>query len=103
RIRQILNNLVSNAVKFTARGEVYVEIEPVPVNEREVRVRFAVRDTGIGITPEARERLFSPFTQSDASISRRYGGTGLGLAICRQLVDLMHGTIGCESVCGEGT
>jgi PAS domain S-box-containing protein len=103
RIRQVLANLVSNAVKFTEQGEVVLQASVVNESEREVTIRFQVRDTGIGIPPEAQSRLFSAFTQADGSMTRRYGGTGLGLAISRQLVTLMGGDIGLDSTPGEGS
>ncbi len=97
RLRQVLSNLVSNAVKFTELGSVLVVVE-----EEGSLVRFSVRDTGIGIRPEDQARLFQPFVQVDDSMSRRFGGTGLGLAICRELVELMGGEVGCLSAEGEG-
>jgi len=104
RLRQILTNLVGNAVKFTERGEVVVEVAAAPVpGEAGVAVRFEVRDTGIGIPASARASLFEPFEQADASTTRRYGGSGLGLAICRQLVELMGGRIEVESEEGRGS
>ncbi|WP_158073536.1 hybrid sensor histidine kinase/response regulator [Actinophytocola xanthii] len=105
RIRQVLSNLVSNAVKFTARGEVVIEVDvgdPDPRSGKR-QVEFAVRDTGIGIPPDRQARLFDAFTQADASTTRRYGGTGLGLTISRQLVELMGGTIGVTSKPGRGS
>ena len=105
RVRQILTNLVGNAIKFTERGEVVVHIAPAPPAQggEPGRVRFAVRDTGIGMRPEALKRLFTVFMQADQSMSRRYGGTGLGLAISKQLVELMGGHIEAASCYGEGS
>ncbi len=102
RIRQIVMNLVGNAIKFTAKGEVFVEVTKVSEDDVSVEVCVRVRDTGIGIRPEDQARLFQPFTQADMSTTRKYGGTGLGLAICRQLVVKMGGKIGVESVYGQG-
>jgi len=104
RIRQVLLNLVGNAVKFTPSGEVVLTISAGPAQAQGQReLRFTVRDTGIGIPPERRDRLFQSFSQVDSSTTRRYGGTGLGLAICRQLVELMEGTISVESQAGVGS
>ena len=107
RIRQVLNNFVGNALKFTESGHVELRIgledRGTLVAGRPVRIRFAVRDTGIGIAPEAVDRIFDAFTQADDSYSRRYGGSGLGLAICRRLVTLMGGLIGVDSTPGAGT
>ena len=103
RIRQVLTNLVSNAVKFTARGQVVVRVQSAGSTLGRNNLRFSVTDTGIGIAEETLGRLFQPFSQADASMSRRFGGTGLGLAISRQLVDLMGGTMGVESKSGEGS
>jgi PAS domain S-box-containing protein len=100
RVRQVLLNLLNNAVKFTDRGAVRVEARPLAGG---TGLRVAVADTGIGIAPEQQERLFQHFTQADRSITRRFGGTGLGLAICRQLVELMGGTIGVDSEPGRGS
>ena len=103
RLGQVLINLAGNAVKFTERGEVVVGVGRVSAESGETRVRFSVRDTGIGMTPEQMEKLFQPFHQADGSITRRFGGTGLGLAISRQLVELMGGGLHVESAPGEGT
>jgi PAS domain S-box-containing protein len=109
RLRQVLANLVGNAVKFTENGEVEVAVRRIPVEAdasspaETCLLEFTVRDTGIGIAPEHHGKLFRAFTQVDESTTRRYGGTGLGLAICRNLVELMGGTIGLESEPGRGT
>ncbi len=97
RIRQILINLITNAIKFTESGEVVVKVALDRREDATAWLRFEVRDTGIGIAPEDQARLFQPFTQVDNSAARRYGGTGLGLAICRRLVSLMGGSMGVES------
>lgn len=103
RLRQVLLNLVSNAVKFTEAGEVAVLVDMLPVDERQGRFRFTVRDTGIGIPEAARATLFSRFAQADASVARRYGGSGLGLFICQRIVTLMGGAIEVFSQPGTGT
>ncbi|WP_242448785.1 ATP-binding protein [Burkholderia metallica] len=103
RLRQILFNLVSNAIKFTESGEVGIRVEVIDYRDACQRVRFTVHDTGIGITPAQLQCLFAPFTQADTSISRRFGGTGLGLAICKRLVELMQGSIRIESTPRIGT
>ena len=97
RIRQILTNLVGNAIKFTAAGSISLVTSIVAQNATQVSVRFSVSDTGIGIEPGASAKLFTAFSQADGSITRRYGGTGLGLAISKRLVELMGGTIGVTS------
>jgi signal transduction histidine kinase/DNA-binding response OmpR family regulator len=102
RLRQVLMNLVGNAVKFTERGSVEVSISASPAPSKRIGLRFEVRDTGIGLRPGDRERLFEKFTQADGSITRRFGGTGLGLAIARGLVTLMGGEIGAEGEAGKG-
>ena len=103
RIRQVLVNLMSNAIKFTPGGEVAVRATLAGEAGGEAYVRVEVRDTGVGIAPEARGRLFHPFSQLDASATRKHGGAGLGLAICRELVQRMGGEIGVDSVPGKGS
>jgi len=103
RIRQILMNLVSNAVKFTKEGYVHIEIESVAGTERETTIAFRITDTGIGVSRDELPQLFQKFSQGDSSTTREYGGTGLGLAICKQLVDLMGGNIGMSSELGSGS
>jgi two-component system sensor histidine kinase/response regulator len=103
RIAQILLNLGGNAVKFTERGEIDLVVRVEQREDAEVVLRFAVRDTGIGITDEQKARLFRTFEQGDNTISRRYGGTGLGLALAERLVTLMGGAIGVESTPGRGS
>ena len=103
RLRQVLTNLAGNAVKFTERGEVGIRVESSAEAHGRAVVRFSVADTGVGIAPEQRERLFHSFTQGDLSTTRRYGGTGLGLAISRCLAERMGGGVGFESQLGEGS
>jgi two-component system sensor histidine kinase RpfC len=103
RIRQVLINLVANALKFTHEGEVSVSVSVLAQSTAHVTLRFEVRDTGIGIAPEDAARIFDPFAQANAGIHRRYGGSGLGTAISKHLVELMGGTIGFDSQPGEGT
>jgi len=102
RLRQILTNLISNAIKFSAQGQIVVRVEYQSGNDNTVNVLFTVRDNGIGISEEEQQRLFKPFVQADGSITRRFGGTGLGLSISKHLVELMNGSIGVVSAKGEG-
>jgi len=102
-LRQVLINLAGNAVKFTERGSVTVHVSAQAESEARVQLKFSVRDTGIGIAPEAQARIFESFTQADQSMARRFGGTGLGTTIAKQLVGLMGGRIGLESAVGLGS
>jgi len=102
RVRQILVNLMTNAIKFTEQGVVRVRVRVLDRDERSVRLRMEVIDTGIGIPRQAQLKLFNSFTQADGSTTRKYGGSGLGLAIVRQLVTLMHGSLGVDSEPGQG-
>jgi len=103
RLRQVISNFVSNAIKFTAKGEVVIRATPAAARPGADFVRVEVSDTGIGIERAALDQLFKPFSQADGSTTRKYGGTGLGLAISRQLIELMGGTVGAESRPGEGS
>ncbi len=103
RVRQVLLNLMGNAVKFTIEGEVVITLDYETDTEELQTVRIGVRDTGVGIAPDVMRNLFQPFTQADASTTRRFGGTGLGLAICKRLVELMGGEIGVDSSIGIGS
>jgi signal transduction histidine kinase/CheY-like chemotaxis protein/NO-binding membrane sensor protein with MHYT domain len=103
RLRQVMINLIGNAIKFTQSGEVSIRLMPASDDGSVAGIRFEVRDTGIGIEPEILNKLFQPFTQADSSISRRFGGTGLGLAISRHIVELMGGKMQIESRPGQGT
>lgn len=103
KIRQVLNHLVSNAIKFTKKGEVSIRVASLEKNKDNNLLLFEVSDTGIGILPEVRDILFQPFTQGDSSLSRKYGGTGLGLIISKKLVELLGGEISVESIPGRGT
>ncbi|MEC0172288.1 response regulator [Paenibacillus graminis] len=102
RLRQVLINLVANAVKFTNQGGVYLVASSVPSEDNKLTVEFTIKDTGIGISPEKCDRLFQPFSQLDSSMTRKYGGTGLGLAICKSLVGMMGGEIRVESMEEKG-
>ncbi|MFZ2989403.1 CheR family methyltransferase, partial [Ideonella sp.] len=109
RLSQVLNNLVSNALKFTTQGQIRISVMPFQASGADAappgwcQLRFSVRDTGAGLAPGVRETLFQAFTQGDASVTRRFGGTGLGLAICQRLVEMMQGRIGVNSAPGQGS
>lgn len=103
RLRQVLLNLISNAMKFTEAGGVALKIEQLPASGMQIALRFNVIDSGIGIAPEAQARLFQSFSQADNSISRRFGGTGLGLSICKKIIEMQGGRIGVESTVGVGS
>ncbi|MDP4878656.1 MAG: ATP-binding protein, partial [Opitutales bacterium] len=103
RIKQILYNLIGNAVKFTEVGEIKMKADLLECDESSAFIRFSVADTGIGIDASRCEAIFSSFTQADMSTTRKYGGTGLGLSICKELTELMDGNIHVQSVLGEGS
>jgi len=103
RLRQVLVNLIGNAIKFTESGQVTVRVQPIGMQTDSIRLRFTVEDSGIGIPAEAQSRIFEQFSQADESMSRRYGGTGLGLTIVRQLVEMMGGDLGVTSTEGAGS
>ncbi len=103
RIGQMLHNLIGNAAKFTERGTVSLNVSQGHGEDGNLELRFAVTDTGVGIDVEAQEQLFGAFTQADSSTTRKYGGTGLGLAICKQLAELLGGSMGVESTPGKGS
>jgi CheY-like chemotaxis protein len=103
RLRQVLINLLGNAVKFTPEGTICLTVEVASRNLEEIGLRFCVRDTGVGISKENLAHLFKPFIQADASTTRQYGGSGLGLSICNRLVNLMGGKIEVQSKLGEGS
>ncbi len=103
RLGQILINYANNAVKFTESGEIVIGARVLEEGERDILLRFWIRDTGVGISPEQQKHLFQSFQQADSSTSRKYGGTGLGLAICKQLAELMRGQVGLESELGRGS
>ncbi len=103
RIRQMLNNLISNALKFTEDGGIEIGVRRLPSGDGRVLLRFEVQDTGMGITDEQAEKLFRPFTQADVTTSRRFGGTGLGLTISKKFAEMLGGEIGFDSTVGEGT
>lgn len=103
RIRQVLMNLLGNAIKFTERGHVLIKVECIRQQQDTACIQIKIIDTGIGIEKEVQQRLFDAFTQADSSTTRRFGGTGLGLSICKRLLDIMHGSIDVESEPGQGT
>jgi PAS domain S-box-containing protein len=103
RVRQVLVNLISNAIKFTESGSVTLHVRQIERNENQITLRFSVSDTGIGVPTHKQEKLFETFSQVDSSTTRKYGGTGLGLSICKSLIELMGGTIGVRSESGTGS
>jgi signal transduction histidine kinase len=103
RLQQVLRNLARNAVKFTEQGEIRLAVHPVAQDAQQIRVRFSVTDTGIGISPAHLQRLFQPFEQADNSTTRHYGGSGVGLAISKRIIDLLQGELGVDSREGVGS
>ncbi len=103
KIRQVISNLVSNAVKFTDKGEVFIEVSLIKETDKDTEISFAIRDTGIGMTDMEMTKIFKNFSQADSSSTRKYGGTGLGLVICKRLVEMMDGSIGLISEKGKGS
>lgn len=103
KLNQVLNNLIDNAVKFTQVGEIALSVRSIETEMHTHLIEFSLQDTGLGIEPEARKKIFSPYTQADSSISSEYGGTGLGLSICRELVEELGGNINCDSNPGLGS
>jgi signal transduction histidine kinase/DNA-binding response OmpR family regulator len=103
RLRQIIVNLINNAIKFTSSGGIYINVTCTGLTDKSVSLNFSVRDTGVGISDDKIKKLFKAFSQADSSVNRRYGGTGLGLAICKSLVELMNGTINVASKQEEGS
>lgn len=103
RLRQIVINLLGNAIKFTERGEVYLKVVHQEQGDGEIELQVSVRDTGIGIPADKQQQIFEVFSQADGSMTRRFGGTGLGLSISNLLVDLMNGRIWLESQEGQGS
>lgn len=103
RLRQIINNLVGNAIKFTSEGQVEITASDTLLDDETVQLRFDIRDTGIGVSEEQKTKIFEPFTQADSSTTRNFGGTGLGLTICKNLAELLGGEIGIDSTPGRGS
>ncbi len=103
RLRQVMINLISNAIKFTEKGEIHISVKPARGTADKISLEFCVRDTGIGIAPDLHNRLFDVFSQADGSTTRKYGGTGLGLAICKRIARMMDGNIWVESEVGTGS